>query len=237
MPIQAVQIIIDRSERSIIPGAKCGQDLIDLAGVTGSEQVLLEVAGDVDIPLSPDDVLFIRGGEVFSIGDGSPVVEDNPATRKPVSVMFNDQPLPAHCNVHRAKLTGTELKELTGALDTNLWVDLDGLADERVEDTTRLILQPQDRFFTTPRDHEDRSYEVSVLLDGEDRQLSFPSGLTVLEALRRSLPPRDRAQVSDFDIVDGTLGTASLDLNLTLKAAGVQDGHVLSITKKNGGGG
>ena len=33
------------------------------------------------------------------------------------------------------------------------------------------------------------------------------------------------------------VGTAPLAPELTLKAAGVRDGHTLSITKKNGGGG
>ncbi len=38
-------------------------------------------------------------------------------------------------------------------------------------------------------------------------------------------------------MVDAMVGTSSLDPNATLKAAGVRDGHTLSITKKNGGGG
>ena len=38
-------------------------------------------------------------------------------------------------------------------------------------------------------------------------------------------------------MVDGNLGALPLDPSLTLQAAGVRDGHVLSITKKNGGGG
>ena len=70
MPIKAVQIEIDRQPRSIVPGAARGQAIINLSAVTGNEQVLLEVPGDVDIPLAPTDLLFIRGGEKFSIGDG-----------------------------------------------------------------------------------------------------------------------------------------------------------------------
>ena len=61
--------------------------------------------------------------------------------------------------------------------------------------------------------------------------------MTVLQATLRCLPPRDRPHVSDFDMVDGNIGIAPLDPALTLKAAGVRDHHVLSITKKNGGGG
>ena len=106
-----------------------------------------------------------------------------------------------------------------------------------VEDNDRVILQPQDQFFTIARDHEDRFYEVTVILDGEDRHRRLPAAMTVREATRRCLPPRDRPQVSDFEMADGDVGTAPLNPDLTLKSAGVRDGHVLSITKKNGGGG
>ena len=84
MPAKAVSITLDREMRSIAPGAARGRDIINLANIDGHEQVLLEVAGDIDIPLGLDDIIFIRGGESFSIGDGQPQVEDNPTVRKPV---------------------------------------------------------------------------------------------------------------------------------------------------------
>lgn len=237
MPIKAVNITIDREQRSITPGAVRGQAIIHLASIAANEQVLLEVTGDVDIPLAPEDIIFIRGGEKFSIGDGQPHVEENPMVRKPVAVTLNDQPLPESCRTNRAKVTGAELKSLSGGSGVDLWVDLDGLADEVIEDGDRIILQFQDRFFTVQREHEDRFYEVTVILDGEDRDHRFPAMMTVREATRRSLPPRDRPQVNEFDLADGNVGTAPLNPDLTLKQAGVRDGHTLSITKKNGGGG
>lgn len=235
--MKAVSISLGREPRSIVPGAVRGRDIINLAAIGAVEQVLLEVPGDVDIPLAPDDIIVIRGGEAFSIGDGEPRIEDNPATRKAVEFSLNDQAPPAHVRPHRAKATGIELKSLAGSPEADLWVDLDGLADELIEDAQRVILQPKDRFFTVPRVDEDRLYQVTVLLDGEAKKRRFPAGMTVLEATRRSLPPRDRPEVGKFDMVDGDVGTAPLAPELTLKAAGVRDGHTLSITKKNGGGG
>lgn len=237
MPAQEICITIDRQTRSIKPGAVRGQDIINLANPGPNEQILLEVAGDVDVPLSPEDVIFIRGGEQFSIGDGSPVVPDNPRLRKPLRFMLNDASLPEGKESHHAKLTGAELKTLVGGGEVDLWADLDSIADEIIEDTDRIILQVQDRLFTVPRDEEDRFYEVTVILDGEDRPRRFPAAMMVREAIRRSLPPADRPKVDEFDMVDGDVGTAPLSPSLTLKAAGVRDGHVLSITKKNGGGG
>ena len=236
MPAQKVSITVDRQVRSIKPGAARGQDLIHLANLGRDEQLLLEVAGDVDIPLSPEDVIFIRGGEQFSIGDGTPVVADNPHVRKPLKLVLNDTQLPESQESHHAKLTGAELKAMVGGGDVDLWADLDGIGDEIVADTDRIVLQVQDRFFTVPRE-EDRFYEVTVILDGEDRSRRFPAMMMVQEAIRRSLPPADRPKVDDFEMVDRDVGPSALNTSLTLKAAGVRDGHVLSITKKNGGGG
>jgi len=236
MPAQKVSITVDRQARSIKPGAARGQDLINLANLGQDEQLMLEVAGDVDIPLSPEDVIFIRGGEQFSIGDGTPEVADNPRVRKPLKLVLNDEQLPEGQESHHAKLTGAELKALVGGGDVDLWADLDGIADELVADTDRVVLQVQDRFFTVPRE-EDRFYEVTVILDGEDRPRRFPAMMTVREAIRRSLSSADRPKVDEFEMVDGDVGTAALNASSTLKAAGVRDGHVLSITKKNGGGG
>lgn len=237
MPAQETCITIDRQTRSIKPGAVRGQEIVNLANLAPNEQVLLEVAGDVDVPLAPEDVIFIRGGEQFSIGDGTPVVPDNPRLRKPLRLVLNDAPLLEGQESHHAKLTGAELKALVGGGDVDLWADLDGIADEIIADTDRIVLQVQDCFFTVPREEEDRFYEVTVILDGEDRPRRFPAAMMVREAIRRSLPPADRPKVDEFDMVDGDIGSAALSPSLTLKAAGVRDGHVLSITKKNGGGG
>lgn len=237
MPAQKVSITVDRQARSIKPGAARGQDIINLANLGHDEQLLLEVAGDVDIPLSPEDVIFLRGGEQFSVGDGTPVVADNPRVRKPLKLVLNDVPLPESQESHHAKLTGAELKALVGGGDVDLWADLDGIADEIIADTDRVVLQVQDRFFTVPREEEDRFYEVTVILDGDNRPRRFPAMMTVQEAIRRSLPPADRPKVHDFEMVDRDVGTVALNASSTLKAAGVRDGHILSITKKNGGGG
>lgn len=237
MPKKAVSVFIDRDLRSIAPGVVRGQDIINLANVGENQQVLLKTSDDFDVPLAAKDVLCIRGGEKFTIGTGHAVVEDIQTVRKLVEVKLNDQPLPEHHSLNRAKITGADLKALAGGGDTDIWADLDGVADAHIEDSDRIILQPEDRFYSVPRDNEDRFYEVTLILDGEDSLRRFPAAITVREATRRSLPPRDRPQATEFEMADGNVGPAPLNPDLTLKAAGVRDGHVLSITKKNGGGG
>lgn len=234
--MHSVHIDIAGTKLVIIPGAKRGQDLINMGNIVPPEQLVLEVDGDVDIPINPNDVIVVRGGERFSVGDGSPQLPDNPVMRKPIAATLNEQPLATFGSRH-GKASAAELVSWAGGGSQDIWIDLDGLADELLLPTDRVVVQPADHFISVPREEEDRLYEVVVILDGEDKARRFPAAMTVLQAIRRSLPPRDRPNAAEFEMVDGNLGTSALDVHQTLKAAGVRDGHVLSITKKNGGGG
>lgn len=237
MPQLAVQIEIDHKEWSIASGAVRGQTIINLASPAANEHLALKTADELDIQVSPGDVIYIRGGEKFCVKSTAPVNDSVRPVAKSVSVTLGGRHEPESRIVSSAKVTGAEIKELVGALGDDLWVNLGVLADEPVSDTEHIILQANDRFYTVQRDNEDRFYEVTVILDGEDLQRRFPAGMTVSQAMLRCLPPRDRPHVSDFDMVDANVGTVPLDPALTLKSAGVRDDHVLSITKKNGGGG
>jgi len=83
----------------------------------------------------------------------------------------------------------------------------------------------------------DQFYEVTVIVDGQPIPKRFPAHMKVLEAIRLSLPERDRGSADRFNMVDANVGTSVLDPSQTLEQAGVRDGHVLSITKRDGGGG
>lgn len=222
---------------ALVPGAKRGQDIINLAGLNAGEQLVLEIQGDVDVAVHPNDVIIIRGNEQFSVGDGDPPLPDNPVLRNPTSATLNGAPMASLGHYRHGKATVDQLLAWAGGGHQDVWVDLDGLADELLVAGDRIVLQGRDQFITVPRDEDDRLYTVTVLFDGEGKDRRFPASMTVLQALRQSLPVSDRAHVNDFLIVDKNLGTSPLDIALTLKAAGVRDGHVLSITKKNGGGG
>lgn len=233
------QVVIEVSCRQVMmsAGLKRGQEIMELANITAPQQLVLEVAGDVDIALTKTDAIIIRGGEKFTVGDGSPQLPDNPQMRNAVAATVNGKLIAEFGGGRRGKATFAELVSWGGGGKQNLWVDIDELADEPLTSTDRIVLQPGDSFLTVPREAEDPTYEVVVLLDGEDEVHSFPANITVLEAIRRSLAPRDRDQVADFVMVDATLGTDSLNPGATLQVSGVRDGHTLSITKKNGGGG
>ena len=231
-----IDVFIDRQQRFLAPGAQRGQDIMKLAAISDGEHVLLEGTDGRRLPVLPDDIFYIQGGETFSVARGEHGEDTNPQAPRTVTLTIDGKPQVTG-QPTKWKVCGLDLKVLAGAEEADLWVELEHGIDELVNDADLIVLHPNSRFFTAPRDEEDRFYEVTVILDGDDRQRRFPSGITVLNALRRSLPARDRAQVGEFDMVDANVGTAPLAHDLTLKAAGVRDGHILSITKKNGGGG
>ena len=186
MPAHQVNITLDRDHRPFPPGLTKGQVLIDLGGLTGKDQLLLEVDGDVDIPIAPDDFIVIEGGEAFSIGDGDPHIADNPVVRKPVEFVLNDESVHEHSRLPHAKATGKEIKALGGKVDAQLWMDLNGLADEQIDDAARLILRPHFRFFTTEKDSDHGSdHFVKISLD--DAQREIKRGDYVVSALKHRL--------------------------------------------------
>jgi len=83
----------------------------------------------------------------------------------------------------------------------------------------------------------DHNYSVIVMVDGAPKKHRLPAHMTVLEAIRTCLAPRDKPKAEEFIMVDRNVGTEPLAHSKTLEQAGVRDEHTLSITKKDGGGG
>lgn len=152
MSAHPVHITIDHTPREITPGLTLGQVLIQMAGLTGHEQLLLEVPDDIDVPVDPHDAILIMGGEGFSIGKGEPPIEDNPCLRLPIRFHFNGKLIDEDNAFHHPKATGAELKRLDPNLQPgdSLFADLPGFADEPIPDDLRIILRHKDRFIVVP---------------------------------------------------------------------------------------
>lgn len=192
MGIHEVIIIVDRQERSVTPGLKQGSDLIQSYGIGAHEQLLLEISGDIDVPVAPDDFLLIIGGEAFSIGDGNPRIEDNPQLRHPIRCMLNEQQLSEHQALHHPKITGAELKKLDpqANLNSRLIADLDGLADEIIGDHQRLIVKQHDQFIVMPpAEGHEHQHEVEVTIDGQHLTLAAVDYLVSVLKQKLGVPP------------------------------------------------
>lgn len=185
----SIQIRVGRTKVDIQPGLQFGRDLIQLANIT-SQQLLLEIDGDIDVPVANDDIIFIQGGEQFVIGDNTPPIDDNPCLRHPVKFKFNGSAISDNQMFKHAKVTVAEIK----ALDQNLKqgdilvADLAGLADEVLHDNYRIILQKKDQFIIVPcgnvgyEDPIAKQYsevkshfpEASLETDGSNQYLVIP---------------------------------------------------------------
>lgn len=149
MSVPTTTIHIDGHVHTVAAGLTQGESLILLAGVTHPQQLVLEMSGDLDIPILPTDQIILAGGrQRFSTGDGSPELPDNPCLRHPIKIKVND----VHAELSHAKMTGAQLKALDASGDQNgrLFADLPDLADEWIDDGVRLIVQQGEGFAISP---------------------------------------------------------------------------------------
>jgi hypothetical protein len=112
MTVKSVAVTIDRKHYQVAPGLVRGDVIQKLGGISSNEQLLFEVDHEVDVPVGANDYIVIRGGEEFSIGDGSPPIEDNPCLRRPLRIHLNENEVPESKALHHAKALGSEIKAL-----------------------------------------------------------------------------------------------------------------------------
>lgn len=193
MSIREVTITVDRQERNITPGLKQGRNLIQSFNLDAKENLFLEIQGDIDVPIDPEDFILITGGEVFSVSEGNIQIENNPCLRHPIRFTLNERQLDEHQALHYPKLTGKEIKNLDPDVKTGsrLLADLDGLVDEVIGDHQRIIVQPHDQFIVTPPSEDHGHHrEVEVTIDN-DHQVTLLVGDYLVSVLKQKLgvPP------------------------------------------------
>lgn len=146
-------IHIDGVEHTVNPGLIQGQKLFELAGgVSAPGQLLIDLDGEIDIPVGPADYLVVRGGERFVTGDGTPPIDDNPSLRHPIRIKLNGHQVAQEQAFHRPKVTADDIRRLDPNAQPSdaVVLDLRGLADEILPPDGRLILTRHDEFLTVP---------------------------------------------------------------------------------------
>lgn len=141
------------TRHDISRGLVGGAAIYNLAGIDPTRQhLLLELDDDRDVPLRPDDYIVINGRERFSVADGPQPADDNPCLRKPLSPTINEQELPADRALHQAKLTFEQLAALDPDFESGdgVFVELKDVPDAQVLPGMRVLVQDDDRFYTSP---------------------------------------------------------------------------------------
>lgn len=230
MPAHQVPISVDGTTHNIVPGLVQGNTLLALAPLSPSDQLLFEVDGDIDIPVSPTDLIVLKGGETFSIGDGCPRISDNPSVRKAVPLVVNERESDHQHHPQHAKLTGAEIKGRAGTpAGEALWLDLKGLADERINDAYRLILREGYTFFTKALDpnegcecNQQGSKTVHISVNSVEQTIL--AGNYVVTDLKRlfSIPP----DYEFIQVTDGKFNSLSNETIVLICGGEVFVGHV-----------
>lgn len=199
MSVQHVEIHVGDRRVEVAGGAMLGQQLIALAGICPPQQLLLDVEAEIDVPLAPDDLVLIRGGERFVVGDGEPAIEDNPHLREPIRFHLNGRVVPESQRFARAKVTAAAIKALdtTSQPGDQLWADLRSLADEPLRDEQRVVLQRRDRFIVVPSGNV--GLVDAVASDAAAVAGEYPGAELVVEGARQYLV------VPDFPVDPGYL--------------------------------
>lgn len=146
-------IKIDGIAHVVHPGLVQGRELFELVGgLSAPAQLLIDLDGEIDIPVIADDYLVIRGGERFVIGDGRPPIDDNPCLKHPVRIKLNGHEVEQEAAFHRPKVTIEDIRRLdpNAQPGDGVILDLRGLADEVFPPSARLILHGGEEFLTVP---------------------------------------------------------------------------------------
>lgn len=141
------------TRHDISRGLAAGAAIYNLADIDPARQhLLLELADDRDVPLRPDDYIVINGRERFSVADGPQPADENPCLRKPLSPTINEQELPAERALQQAKLTFEQLAALDPDFESGdgVFVELKDVPDAQVLPGMRVLVQDNDRFYTSP---------------------------------------------------------------------------------------
>lgn len=147
-----VEIRIGKEPFHIKPGAVVGADLHELANIVPPQQLVVSRSAGMDVPVAPEDYVLIGGGERFAIGDGDPPLDDNPCLRNGVQFTLNGTKFNGEDALDHAKVTVAELKAMVpdSQASDGVFAELDGLADEPLQDGWRIVVQDKDKFITVP---------------------------------------------------------------------------------------
>lgn len=139
------EIRIGGESQQVTSGLVSGAQLYDLANCS-PQRLFLNREDGIDIPISAEDHILIKGNEGFVIGESR--IEDNPPLRTELRPEFNG----AHdISLSRAKITAQDLKALDPQFPSGrLFADIPDGVDVEIADDVQLVVQATDSYFVIP---------------------------------------------------------------------------------------
>lgn len=152
MTLENVTIKIEKQEIQVKPSIYSGLEIKKLSSAPCEHQLILDKVGDVDIPLNDNDLLFVNGGEVFTLSDS-----DRPANPNSVhckSIFINGEKIK---EVENSKLKVSQLKKLLhDDISTKaLYLELANEPDFLLQDDTYIVLDSSLRYLLVTKSEGD----------------------------------------------------------------------------------
>ena len=147
-----IKICIQAKDYEITPGLIQIREVYSVAKMESNQILSLKQQDEIDIPLSQNDYILLKGGERFSLSDRRIDIDNNPCLRIPLQPIFNGKPLGTNQALITPKIKGCSLKALDPEAQNSdlLYADMNRCPDTLIPDDISLVVQKSDRFIVIP---------------------------------------------------------------------------------------
>jgi len=137
-----VTIFIQSQSLSIFPGLKTGSELYRLGDISPENYTLsLDVSNEVDIPIHPDDVLIVKGGERLVVSQKSyNDTSVNFHLHTPIPFTLDGELYAGSKAFQKIKITTGDLEDILDKHQLKFIVDIDGLSDVVLPNDKNIIV-------------------------------------------------------------------------------------------------
>ncbi|MES2822479.1 MAG: multiubiquitin domain-containing protein [Pseudomonadota bacterium] len=230
-----VSIFIQNQSLSIFPGLQTGDELYRLGNISPENYTLsVDVSNEVDMPIHPDDVLIVKGGERLVVSQKfCNNTSSNFPLHTPIPFFLNGVLYTESNAFQKIKITTRDLENILDNNQLKFIVDIDGLSDVILPDNKNIIVGPNWSILTitdnvncepTDREHCDdvnSAHKYKIRIDDEKYivHVSKKTGRDILLLAGKENPEQyDLYQLSK----DGSTKIVTLDEKVDFSCPGIE---------------
>jgi len=182
-----VTLFIQNQSLSIFPGLHTGEQLYRLGDISPNNYTLsLDVANEIDMPIHPNDVLIIKGGERLVVSQKAcNDTSVNFPLHSPIPFTLNGQVYEGSKAFQKIKITTRDFKNILDEHQLKFIVDIDGLSDVILPDDKNIVVGTNWSILTivdndcepTDREHCDDvnpAHKYKIRIDDEKYTVRVP---------------------------------------------------------------
>lgn len=155
MNANTISIFVNDCQFDVKPGLTIGSKIYSTANIPEEHIILLDVKDEIDVRVSSDDYLILRGDEKFISVEES-CLPENPSLQKEIEFRLNGELRQGDIAFRKAKVSTEELASLIdqSSSSARFILDLSGLADQVLPNGHKIIVSPEWNLISTPYEGE-----------------------------------------------------------------------------------